>query len=192
MIFRSVTAALALLLAGCAAQAQSHFRGTAITEAAPDFTLTSDSGAPWTLSQQHGKVVALFFGYSECDDECPDTIAKLAKSFALAGGTAADSEVAFVTVDPQDDTPAVLHRYLRRFSGARIIGLTGTSAQIAQVESLYHVYAQRVADPRSKDKFDETHSLFSFLIDRTGYERVLHDDKDPQAEFVADMRTLLT
>jgi protein SCO1 len=184
-------AALGLLLAGCAAQAQPHFRGTAIDETAPDFTLTSDTGTPWTLSSQHGKVVALFFGYSECDDECPDTLAKLAKSFSGAGGTPADSEVAFVTVDPADDTPAVLHRFVRKFTGARIVGLTGTQVQIAKVESLYHVYAERTSDPHAKDKFDETHSLFSFLIDRNGNERVIHDDGDSQQAYTSDMRTLL-
>lgn len=191
MIYRLAAGALGLLLAGCAATAQPHFRGTEVDQTAPDFTLTSDAGTPWTLSAQRGKVVALFFGYSECDDECPDTLAKLTKSFSVAGGTPRDSEVAFVTVDPQDDTPAVLHRYIRRFSGARIVGLTGSQAQIANVESLYHVYAKRTDDPRAKEKFDETHSLFSFLIDRDGNERVVHEDDDQQAAIASDMRVLL-
>jgi protein SCO1 len=158
---------------------------------APDFTLTSDNGAPWTLSAQRGKVVALFFGFTHCDDTCPDTLAKLAASLHKDGATPATAEVAFVTIDPQRDTPAVMHRYKQRFSGAQIVGLTGTPAQIASVENDYHVWSQKIAGKKGSDDYDEAHSAFTFLIDRNGNQRMIHNDDDPQRDFVADLATLL-
>ncbi|HTX56499.1 MAG TPA: SCO family protein [Candidatus Acidoferrales bacterium] len=180
------------LLAGCARAAVMHFTGTALPPAAaPDFTLTSDTGSPWTLSQQHGKVVAVFFGFTHCTDTCPDTLAKLAFAIRRAGGTPADAEIAFVTIDPHRDTPHVMHVYDRRFAGAKIVGLTGTAAQIARVESLYHVWSKAVPNPKGGTDYDEEHSAFTFLVDKQGDWRVIHNDTDALRDYVADFRALL-
>jgi protein SCO1 len=176
---------MTLLLGGCAASAAAHFTGMPLHQAAPDFTLTSDTGKPWTLSQQHGKVILLFFGYTHCTDTCPDTLAKLGAALRAAGATVQNAQVAFVTVDPKRDTPARLHAWLRRFTPVSgFVGLTGTPRQIAAVENAYHVYAD--AGPR-----DVVHSEFTYLIDRNGEERVIHQDSDKQAAFASDVRTLL-
>ncbi|HEX8805304.1 MAG TPA: SCO family protein [Candidatus Aquilonibacter sp.] len=177
---------LALVLAGALLAGCAH-RGIP----APDFTLTGDNGAPWTLSAHHGKTVALFFGFTHCTDTCPDTLAKLAASLRADHANANDAEIAFVTIDPQRDTPAVMHAYKRRFSGAPIVGLTGTQAQIAAVENLYHVWSKREPAPRGGSGYDEVHSAFTFLIDRDGNERMIHNDDDPQKDFAADLATLL-
>ncbi len=158
---------------------------------APDFTLTNDNGTPWTLSAQHGKTVALFFGFTHCDDTCPDTLAKIAKSLQKDRATPETAEIAFVTIDPERDTPAVLHAYKRRFSGAKIVGLTGTPAQIAAVENAYHVWSKKVPGKHGSIDYDEIHSAFTFFIDRNGNERMIHNDDDPQRDFVADLATLL-
>jgi protein SCO1 len=158
---------------------------------APDFTLTSDRGTPWTLSTQHGKAVALFFGFTHCTDTCPDTLAKLAASLRVDGATAANAEIAFVTIDPQRDTPAVMHAYIRRFAGAPIVGLTGTPAQVAAVENSYHVWSKKVPAGHGSDDYDEAHSAFTFLIDRNGNQRMIHNDDDSQRDFAADLATLL-
>jgi protein SCO1/2 len=179
------------LLAGCARAAAQHFTGVAVPPvAAPSFTLTSDTGAPWTLAAQHGKVVALFFGFTHCGDTCPATLAKLASVLRHdARGT--NAEIAFVTIDPKRDTPAVMHAYIRRFSGATIVGLTGTPEQIASVERAYSVWSKPLADPYGGTNYDEAHSAFTFLIDRSGNERVVHNDDDAQRDYAADVRTLL-
>lgn len=178
------------LLAGCALAATEHFTGAALPPTqAPDFTLTSDAGTPWTLSQQHGKVVALFFGFTHCTDTCPDTLAKLAKVMQQTGANAKDAEIAFVTIDPARDTPAVMHTYKRRFSGADIVGLTGSQAQIDAVMREYHVWTKKV--PGKGDDYDEDHTAFTFLIGRNGDERVVHNDDDPQRDYASDVRTLL-
>jgi protein SCO1 len=179
------------LLAGCAQAAAQRFTGVAVPPtAAPNFTLTSDTGAPWTLAAQHGKVVALFFGFTHCTDTCPATLAKLAAALNhdKAG---ANAEIAFVTIDPQRDTPAVMHAYIHRFSGARIVGLTGTPAQIESVERAYNVWSKPLPDPHGGTDYDEAHSAFTFLIDASGNERVVHNDDDAQRDYAADIRTLL-
>jgi protein SCO1 len=169
------------LLTGCAHSGIS----------APDFALTSDHGTPWTLSAQRGKTVALFFGFTHCTDTCPDTLAKLAASLRVAGANAHDAEIAFVTIDPERDRPAVMHAYIRRFAGAPIVGLTGTPAQIAAVEGAYHVWSKKVPGKHGMIDYDEVHSAFTFLIDRDGNERMIHNDDDSQRDFVADLATLL-
>lgn len=140
--------ALVLLSAGC-----SH------KPAAPDFTLTDQTGRPWSLSAQRGTPVQLYFGYTHCIDTCPTTLARLAKADA---GT--KTIVAFVTVDPERDTPAALARYVKRFGYRRIVGLTGTPAEITRVEKLYHVWSQRIPGKHGSSSYDEAHISVLFTI----------------------------
>ncbi len=177
---------MALIFAGTLLVGCAH-----LGVSSPDFTLTSDTGTPWTLAEQRGKVVALFFGFTHCDDTCPDTLAKLAASLRADGANAGDAEIAFVTIDPQRDSPPVLHSYIRRFSGAQIVGLTGTPEQIAAVENAYHVWSKKLPGPGGSTNYDEAHSAFTFLIDRNGNQRMIHNDDDPQHDFAADLATLL-
>ncbi len=178
------------LVGGCAQAATQHFTGTALRPVpAPDFMLTSDSGAPWTLSAQHGRVVALFFGFTHCDDTCRDTLAKLSAVIRKLGPKGGQAEIAFVTIDPERDTPAVMHAYEQRFSGAKMIGLTGTRAQIDRVMQEYYVWAKKV--PGKGDDYDEQHSAFTYLIDRNGDERVIHNDTDSMSDYTFDIGLLL-
>ncbi|HET6277003.1 MAG TPA: SCO family protein [Candidatus Cybelea sp.] len=172
---------------------QAHLLGTPLdARPAPDFTLTDQYGHPWTLSQQHERIVALYFGLTHCKDTCPTTVAKLARAITNQGSRAKNAEIAFVTIDPQRDTPPILGRFIARFDGARIIGLTGTPAQIASVERSYAVWAQKVrGDGRSNGDYDETHSSVTYLIGRDGRERVVHDDADSLASIASDIHALL-
>ncbi len=172
---RSFTAMLALL----AGAACSHY------PTAPDFTLTDQHGAPWTLSAQHGKAVALYFGFTHCPDTCPTTIAKLAKAI----GNSANAEIAFVTVDPQRDSPAVLNAFVHRFSGAPIVGLTGTPKQIAAVERAYHIWAQKIPGKRGNYDYDEAHISIVTFIDANGRERMIADQDDNVTTLASDIRS---
>lgn len=175
---------LALVLAGVLLSGCAH-------PTAPDFTLTSDTGKPWALSAQHGKVVALFFGFTHCTDTCPDTLAKLGASLRADGANGGNAEIAFVTLDPERDTPAVMHAYIQRFSSAPIVGLTGTPSQIASVENAYHVWSKKQPATHDGKDYDVAHSAFTFLIDRNGNQRMIHNDDDSQRDFAADLGTLL-
>jgi len=173
---RALLALLALLTA-CAPQGPP----------APDFTLTDQHGASWSLAAQHGRGIALFFGYTHCADTCPATLAKL--ETALAGKP--NAEIAFVTVDPRRDTPPVLARYLSRFARVPVAGLTGTTAAIDAVEKRYHVWAQRVPGPRGGLQYDEAHTAMVFLIDRDGRMSMTFDDSDTVAGMSAAIRKAL-
>lgn len=178
-------------LCACTAGQSESFKGTALHGArAPDITLTDDTGSRWTLASQRGTAIALFFGYTHCLDTCPLTLAKLADAVRRQNAPAKFT-IAFVTVDPRRDTPAVLHRYVRRFSGAHIVGLTGSGEQIAVVERSYGVWAQSIPGAHGRaGGYDEAHSSVTYLIDPNGRERVLHNDGDSAADFAADLGLL--
>ncbi len=196
MMNRVGTLVLASLLGltGCAGmgRADARFQGTSLHAGpAPAITLTDDLGQSWSLADQHGTTVAVFFGYTHCPDTCPLTLAKLTRAVAQQGANSANVEIAFVTVDPERDTPAVMHRYIAHYSGAHIVGLTGTRSQVEQVERAYHVWAQRIPGKHAGiDDYDDAHSSVVYLIDRDGNQRVMHDDDDSLQAFTADIRTL--
>lgn len=189
-----LTAAIALwvALAGCAAPRTESFKGTALPGSqAPEIALTDDAGARWTLGAQRGSVVALFFGYTHCLDTCPLTLAKLTAAAREQGERAPTILIAFVTVDPRRDTPVVLHRYVQRFSGAHIVALTGTQAQVQHVERDYHVWAQAIPGVHhGTNQYDEAHSSVTYLIDRDGRLRVVHGDDDDERDFAHDFAVL--
>ena len=167
--------ALALLGAGC-----SRY------PAAPDFTLTDQHGTAWTLSAQRGKTIALYFGFTHCPDTCPTTLAKLSKAI----GNDPNAEIAFITVDPQRDTPQTMNAYVNRFSGAPIVGLTGSPQDIASVERAYHVWSQKIPGKRGDYDYDEAHISVVTFIDPSGRERLVTDQLDSVATLASDVRSV--
>ena len=156
---------------------------------APDFTLTTQDGARMSLRDLRGKVVAVTFIYASCTDTCPLLTAKMA---ALQDklGPEFGSRVFFasVTVDPERDTPVVLRRYAQAH-GANPGGwafLTGSPAEIRDVERRYGVYA------RKNPAGDVDHTFLTSLIDRNGILRVqyLGVRFDPD-ELLGDVQSLL-
>jgi protein SCO1 len=175
---------LGLALAACGGRGPS----------APDFTLHDDGARAWTLSQQRGNVVLLTFGFTHCADTCPATLAKLEHLTERLGESSNAVEIAMVTVDPQRDTPPALHRFLARFAqagGGRLVGLTGTPAQIAGVERAYHVWSQKVPGRHARGDYDEAHTAVIFVIDARGRIRSLHDDDDSEQSLQAALRQVL-
>ncbi|HTU81180.1 MAG TPA: SCO family protein [Candidatus Acidoferrales bacterium] len=173
-------AALVCTLSACAPRPSS-----------PDFTLTDQAGRPWTLSDQRGHVVVLNFGFTHCEDTCPLTLAKLVRVVRSLGPRAADVTIAFVSVDPARDTPAVMRRYVAKFdTTGRLVGLTGSPAAVTRTEDAYHVWAQRVPGPRSGN-YDVAHSAVIYFIDRSGAQRKVLDDDTPEAALGGTLRELL-
>jgi len=118
---------------------------------APDFTLSDQNGQPFTLSKLRGHPIALFFGFTHCPDECPTTLAHLAHA-VHAPGVPLDTRVAFITVDPERDSPATLKRFVRLFD-PQFIGLTGGLNQLNPVYDAYHTARQAV--PVKQQETDE-------------------------------------
>ncbi|HEX4012859.1 MAG TPA: SCO family protein [Candidatus Cybelea sp.] len=157
---------------------------------APNLTLQSDRSLAWQLAAQRGKAVLLTFGFTHCADTCPAIVARLAHA-GVAIGRPGDVEIAFVTVDPARDTPAVLHRFLNRFAqpGLEIVGLTGTPRQLAAAQHAYHVWSAKL--PVRKGGYDVSHSAAIFLIAPDGRLQGVLDDQDNESAVVAALKKAL-
>jgi protein SCO1/2 len=181
----------ATVLSACASPGSgAKFAGTAIEPAiqAPDFTLEDQYGHTWTLSQQHGRTVALMFGYTHCTDTCPLMMAKLGDA---ARRTKGPVTVAFVTVDPQRDTSPALRKYLQPFEhGVTVAGLTGPAPQIQDAMRSYHIWVQKIPGRHGNDDYDDAHSDAIYLIDRDGNERVVHSSTSSVAAIASDLGAL--
>jgi protein SCO1/2 len=123
-----------------------------------------------SLADFKGKVVALFFGYTQCPDVCPTTLAELTQAKQQLGPDGDKLQVVFVTVDPERDTPKVLKAYMANFDPS-FIGLVPTPAQLEQVAKDFKVYYKKVegATPTS---YSMDHSAATYLYDPEGRLRL--------------------
>ncbi|MBB2203817.1 SCO family protein [Gluconacetobacter takamatsuzukensis] len=156
------------------------------------YTLTNDRGRPVTQADFHGRYTLFYFGYTHCIDVCPLTLATVTAALDQVGPRAATVVPIFVTVDPARDTPPVVHDYVARFS-PRIVGLTGTPAQIQPVLHAFHVMARRHAPTSSPPDGDYLmdHSSVLYLMDGDNHlAAMLPVDSSPQA-IAERLRTLL-
>jgi protein SCO1 len=155
---------------------------------APDFSLTSQDGAPVSLGDFRGKVLAVTFIFTSCADACPLLTAKMAQvQDALGADFGTKISFISITVDPEHDTPAVLKEYARNF-GVDFKGwafLTGTVEAIDDVTDRYGVFASQAAAS------DIDHTFLTSLIDQGGNIRVqyLGVRFDPE-EFRRDLLSL--
>ena len=175
---------LALLLTGCG---KSFFHMTDISGAMPklDFHMTRASdGAAVTGKNYQGKVVALYFGYTNCPDVCPATLANLTDMIGRVKSP--DVRVLFVTVDPERDTPAELKDYAAAFS-PQVEGLRGSDNALADLARTYRVAYS--VDP--KPPYTVMHSNAVFFFDRTGKARLVTTDTSNPAAMAEDVERLL-
>ncbi|NIO41628.1 MAG: redoxin domain-containing protein, partial [Burkholderiales bacterium] len=137
-VFRRVSLSIILagvVLAGCEQRSGSTtFQATDITgvEFGREFELVDHHGKLRHLSDFHGKVVVMFFGFTHCPDICPTTLVEFNVALEQLGNAASRVQVLFVSVDPERDTPDVLRTYVTAFND-RFLGLTGSPEQIAEV-----------------------------------------------------------
>jgi protein SCO1 len=190
-LMRTLTLVLALLALGACASAP-QLKGTVLEPALPayDFTLTDQTGQPFTLSEQQGKVVLIFFGFASCPDICPVELANLAAVTRELGAEADAVEVAMVTVDPERDTPERLATYVSAFH-PDFIGLHGDPETLAPIIKAYGVYAERRDLPDSALGYTIDHSGFVYAIDKAGRWRALYAHGTPVADIAGDVRTLV-
>ena len=179
---------LLLAVAGCA---PDKFRATDITGAnfARDFQLTGHDGKPRTLSDFHGKVVLLFFGFTHCPDICPTTLAQFAQVAKQLGADAERVQFLFVTVDPERDTIEVLKAYVPAFD-SRFLGLTGDAQAIARTAKEFKVIFQKQPG-KTADSYTVDHSAGIYAYDRAGRVRLFVRHDQPVADLVHDIRLLL-
>jgi protein SCO1/2 len=156
---------------------------------AVDFTLTDQNGQPFTLSEQRGKVVVMFFGYTNCPDVCPTTLAQFVQIKRDLKDQAKDVLFGFVTVDPERDTPDVLKAHLSHFDSA-FFGLTGSLEQIQPVWKAYFISVQK-EDSGSATNYSISHTAQTFVIDRQGKLVVTYDYGTPTGNMTSDLKNLM-
>lgn len=155
-----------------------------------DFQLQG-ADASVRLSDFSGKLVLLFFGYTNCPDVCPVTLANISRAMKnLTSEQAAQIQVIFVSVDPKRDTPEHLNNYVK-FFGSSFIGLTGTKDQIDKVVKQYGAVYRMVDLDGSAMGYAVDHTSTLYLIDKTGavIDRLNHSSSP--ADIVAKVSKLL-
>jgi protein SCO1/2 len=170
----------------------ASYRGTTYAEpypAAAEIELNQADGTTFRLSKMHGKVVALFFGYTSCPDICPTTMAELRQALERLGPKAAQVQVLFVTVDPERDTPERVQEYVDHFN-PEFIGLSGPEPELARIWQDYGVFRE-VVDGTSAAGYLVNHTARVTLIDRQGNLRVSLPFDAPVEDVVHDLNLLL-
>ncbi|MDX2202975.1 MAG: SCO family protein [Hyphomicrobiaceae bacterium] len=148
------------------------------------FTLTDHTGRRVTEADYRGKYMLVFFGFTYCPDVCPTALQSVAAALDLLGPKADRVVPLFVTVDPERDTPEQLAQYVSSFS-PRLVGLTGSRAEIDTVLKEYRVYAQRVDDPKSTAGYTMNHSSIVYVMGMDGAYRT-HFTHATSAETIAE------
>ena len=129
------------------------------------FSLTDHNGQPVTEKSWPGKYLLVYFGFTHCPDVCPTGLNKIAEALnALPAGKGEKIQPVFITVDPARDTAADLKNYVGLFH-PKLVGLTGTEAQIEAVKAAYKVYAQKQG---YEPDYMVNHSAFTYLQDPYG------------------------
>jgi protein SCO1 len=181
-----------VVLASCDRSPNSlSLKATDITGAdfGQDFQLTDFNGQPRRLSDFHGKVVALFFGYTHCPDVCPTTMAELASAMKKLGADADRVQVLFITADPERDTGEILKQYVTAFD-PRFLGLRGTPEQTAAAAKEFKVLVQK--NPGSSaGNYTVDHSSGTYLYDAQGRLRVYVSYGQGADVFAHDIGALL-
>lgn len=181
--------ALNLALAACGGQKWETHN---ITGLMPDlkFTLVDTHGRTVHAGDFAGKVRLLYFGYTNCPDVCPLTLADIARTLHDLGPAAASHvRVLFVSVDPRRDTPKVLHRYAKAF-GPQFIGLTGTQAELQALSKRYRVsYSYGKLDAHGD--YVVNHSAAIFVFDARGRARLIMNHTYSSKAMAHDLRQVL-
>lgn len=168
-----------------------EFQGSLIEPSSPakDFLLHDQNGQPFRLSDQRGKVVLLFFGYTFCPDVCPTTLVAFQKIHEALGAQSEEVAFVFVTVDPNRDTPAQLKSHLALFS-PDFIGLTDEQAPLSAVWADYFIQPEIRPGANTAGYLVE-HTTRVYVIDRAGHLRLTFPFGQTAEAMLQDVQRLL-
>lgn len=158
-------------------------------EYARDLPLTDHHGKARHLSDFAGKVVVVFFGFTQCPDVCPTSMLELAEVKKMLGPDGDRLQGIFVTVDPERDTPEVLKAYMANFDPT-FLALRGTPEQLAAVAKDFKIYYKKV-DGKTPTSYTMDHSAGSYVYDTVGRLRVYNRYGSGAQALAADVKALL-
>lgn len=154
------------------------------------FTLSDPDGKTVTDAAFRGRWMLVYFGYTFCPDVCPTELQAVAASLDQLGPLAEKVVPLFITIDPERDTPKAMGEYVKLFDD-RIIGLTGTTAQVAAVAKAYRVYYAKAASKQVSDYLMD-HSSFLYLMGPDGKLRMLIKPGTSGADIATAIRTRMS
>jgi protein SCO1/2 len=169
----------------------SGFSGIDITGAdyAKDFALTDHNGQRRTLADFKGKVVVVFFGYTQCPDVCPTSLGELAEAKRLLGPEGDNLQGLFVSVDPARDTPEVMKAYMASFDPS-FLALHADPDKLPELAKAFKIYYKKV-DGQTPTSYTMDHSAGSYVYDTQGRVRVYHRYGSGAPALAGDLKKLL-
>ena len=182
--------AASVWLAGCSSE-KPQFKSIDLTGAdyALGFSLPDQNGQLRTVKDFAGKVVVVFFGFTQCPDVCPASMSELAEVKRLLGNDGNRLQAIFVTVDPDRDTPELLRAYMANFDPS-FLALRPTPAELPQVAKNYKIYYKKV-EGKTKSSYSMDHSAGSYIYDPQGRIRLYNRYGSGAALLASDIRILL-
>jgi protein SCO1/2 len=188
-------AGAALLVGGVAtftacSEAKPQFNSVDLTGAdyAQGFTLADHNGQVRSLKDFAGKVVVVFFGFTQCPDFCPTSMAELAEVKKLLGPEGDKLQVIFISVDPERDTPELLKAYMGNFDPS-FVALRPTPAQLPEVAKDFKVYYKKV-EGKTPGSYSMDHSAGSYIFDAKGRLRLYNRYGAGAETLASDIRLL--
>ncbi|MEW6561307.1 MAG: SCO family protein [Pseudomonadota bacterium] len=183
------TALAPVVLAACSKPYAFH--GVDITGVpyADGFSLTDFNGKQRTLADFAGKVVVMYFGYTQCPDICPASMQVVAQAMDDLGTKAKDVQFLFVTVDPTRDTPEILKAYVTHFNPT-FLALTGTPEQIALTAKNFKVYYKKVPG-KTPGSYTMDHTAGFYVFDPKGKIRLFEREGVSAKDLAQDINALL-
>jgi protein SCO1/2 len=188
---RYFLSALALIALVACSPDKPKFNAIDITGAdyAKGFTLTDHNGQSRSLSDFKGKVVVLFFGYTQCPDVCPTSMSELAEVKRMLGADGDKLQGVFVTVDPARDTTELLKAYMTNFD-TTFVAFIPTPEQLAVVAKDYKIYYKKV-EGQTPTSYTMDHSAGSYVYDTQGNLRLYSRYGVGPQVLAQDIQTLL-
>ena len=173
------------------ATSKPAFNGVDITgaEYGRQLSLPDADGQPRTLADFKGKVSVVFFGYTQCPDVCPTTMAELAQIKQAMGADGERLQGVFVTVDPERDTPQVLKAYAANFDPS-FVALRGSPEQTKAAAREFKVFFAKVPG-KTPGSYTIDHTAGSYVIDGQGHLRLFERYGTPADALASDLKQLL-
>jgi protein SCO1 len=181
---------LFVLISGCSEQ-KPQFKSVDITGAdySQNFALPDQFGKTRTIADFQGKVVVVFFGFAQCPDVCPTTMAELAEVKKMLGKDGDKLQAVFITVDPERDTPEVLKAYMANFDPS-FLALRGSLEQTAATAKHFKTYYKKV-EGKTPGSYTMDHSAGSYVFDPQGHVRLYTRYGSGPAALADDIKLLL-
>jgi protein SCO1/2 len=190
LISRRAALLAAAALVACS-PGKPDFRSIDITGAdyARDFRLTDHNGQERTLADFRGKVVVVFFGFTQCPDVCPTAMAQLVEVKQMLGKDGDKLQALFITLDPERDSAEILKAYIANFD-AGFLGLRPSLEQLPELTRHFKIFYKK-NEGKTATSYTLDHSAGSYVFDTQGKVRLYVRQNMSAAAITEDLKILL-